>query len=80
MLESDPELRNTHKFYEMNQEEVQLFQMKRLRRAYELKKDEWFVNHDPWQLRWSYLLQGEMHLSLHQSMFCLCLEKLTTEN
>lgn len=53
--------------------------MKRLRRAYELKKDDWFINHDPSQLRWSYLLQGEMHCSLHQSMFCLCLEKLTTD-
>lgn len=47
VIENDPLLRNTHKYYEMSTEEMQTFQMKRLRRAYEIKKDEWFVNHDP---------------------------------
>ena len=78
-LQSDPILKNTHKFYEMNQEEMQEYQMKRLRRAFELKKDEWFINHDPSRLQWSYQLLGKMHGSLHQSMFCLCLQNLTSE-
>lgn len=54
--------------------------MKRFRRAYELKKDEWFTNHDPTRMQWSYLILGEMHAHLNQSMFATCIQNLTTES
>ena len=47
VMTADPILKNSHKFYEMTSEEHQVSQMKKLRRAFELMKDEWFVNQSP---------------------------------
>jgi len=44
-MESDPVLRNTHKFYEMTVEEMWEHQMKKTRRAFELDKKKWFIDH-----------------------------------
>lgn len=37
-MESDPLLKNTHKFYQMSRKEAWDYQIKKLRRAYELGK------------------------------------------
>ena len=41
---NDPILRNSHEFYEMTREEQLHSHMKKLRRAFEIKKQDWFVD------------------------------------
>lgn len=42
VMANDPVLRNTHHFYEMTREEQMHTNMKKLGRAFQLKKKEWF--------------------------------------
>jgi hypothetical protein len=42
----DPVLCNSHKFYEMTREEMWIDHMKKFRRAWDTKKNEWFVDYN----------------------------------
>lgn len=53
-MDSDPILRNTHKFYDMGREEMWQTQMKKFRRAFELDKEKWFHQHECNKIFWSY--------------------------
>ena len=57
-MESDPILRNTHKFYEMTIEEMWEHQMKKCRRAFELDREKWFYKHKCNQIIWSSVMLG----------------------
>ena len=46
LIDNDPILRNTHKFYEMTREEAIEYNLKKMRRLYELKKDTLFKNYN----------------------------------
>lgn len=64
-LMSDPVLRNSHKFYDMTREEMWMDHIKKTRRAYELAKDKYFVNHVTGNALWSSLLLGQNNTALH---------------
>lgn len=53
--------------------------MIKLRRAYEINKQKWFIDQHPSHLPWAYPLLGKMHGSLHQCMFNLTLENMASE-
>ena len=76
---NDPVLKNTHKYYEMTKEERWIDHMKKLRRAWELKKNEWFINYNPKYPLWSNYLLGQNMSALNQSMFLISLENICDE-
>jgi hypothetical protein len=43
IIENDPIMRNSHHWYEMSRGEQMHTNMRKLARAYELKKKEWFT-------------------------------------
>lgn len=43
-MANDPVLRNSHHFYEMSREEQMHTNMVKLRRAFDLRKKDWFVD------------------------------------
>jgi hypothetical protein len=53
--------------------------MKKLRRAYELDREKWFIKHNPNNGMWGYPLLGQNPSTLHLNMFLLTLKNMTTE-
>ena len=44
LMESDPVLRNDHRFYDMTREEMWINGFKKMRRTFELDRVKWFEN------------------------------------
>lgn len=58
-IESDPILRNDEKFYEMTREEQMEVLFKKVRRSYELDKDNYYLNQGESYFHWAAsVLQG----------------------
>ena len=76
---SDPVLRPTHKYYDMTREEMWIEQMKKARRAYELRKDKYFVNMPTDKVMWSNFILGQNMTVMHQSMFMMALENMCSD-
>lgn len=62
----------------MSREEMQSYQMMRLRRAYQLKKEDWFTGPNA-SVMWHLVILGKMIGGLHSAVFLFCLENLATE-
>ena len=81
-MENDPILRNSHHFYEMSREEQMHTNMKKLSRAYQLKKKEWFQDIERFKnLGVKYMneiTQGGMMAGLHFYMFIDSLMNFST--
>ena len=69
----NPELQNTHKYYEMSTEEKFYESMRKTNVAYKLDKEKWFTNHHPNTVPWGYACLGQNPTVLHQNMFTLTL-------
>ena len=82
-MENDPVLRNSHHYYEMSREEQMHTNMVKLRRAYELKKDEWFVGMERFKndgvKDMNNINQGGITMGLHFYMFLDSLENFCTK-
>ena len=71
-MESDPILKNTHKFYEMTKEEMWEHHMQKLKRARELDTDgKWFQKHECNYTIWGYVHLGQNMSVLNYTMFLL---------
>jgi len=68
-MESHPDLKNNHKFYEWSREEMLDNWYKKVNVAYRLGKEQFFVNHNPSLLTWAVTHLGENPLGLNQTMF-----------
>jgi len=78
-MESDPDLKNTHKFYEWSRGEMLDDWYKKVNAAYRLGKDKWFVNHNPSLLMWAVTHLGENPLGLNQTMFLKCCQNMMSD-
>jgi hypothetical protein len=76
---NDPVLKNTHKYYELTREEIFQRETMKLKRAYEIGKEKWFLQHEPGQIVWCYGGQGQNMSSLSQTMFLLALSNLADD-
>lgn len=81
-ISNDPIMRNTHHFYEMSREEQMHTNMRKLARAYELKKKEWFTDLERFKnygiRNMNDIQLGGLTGGLHFYMFLDCLENFST--
>jgi len=70
-MESDPILKNSHKYYDMTREEQMLDSMKKIRRGYELQGVKFFFKTSPGanEKLWNAAYIGLPSLYLHYTMF-----------
>ena len=79
-MESDPILNNTHKFYDMNKEEMWEHHMKKLKRAKELDTEgKWFDKHECNQTIWGFAHLGQNMSVLNYTMFALTINNMMTD-
>ena len=66
--ESDPVLRNTHEWYDMTREEKQDTLIRKVRRAWELRKEKFFTNYSPDYIVWYQLMFPGQVTSIRNNM------------
>ena len=72
-------MRSTEKFYEMTREEMWINHMQAARRAFELDKKKWFLDHHPSLPRFSDGRLGQSCMTLNQTMFLLAIQNMCND-
>jgi acyl-CoA oxidase len=68
-MDENPELNQSHKFFDMTRQEQMKDMMMRANAAYRLGKEKWFHKHEPHVVHWAYTQLGNSPIGLHYTMF-----------